>query len=89
MSKNVPMEEDSISYDTWTSFGNILRNENRIIFHQMLEDIKTYSESAKSKGENFSFESMCMTLIIQQQKMINELLGKISKRKYDQFSLPS
>jgi hypothetical protein len=53
MSKNVPMEKDSINYDSWTSFGNILRNENRMIFHQMLEDIGMYPESAKSKGENF------------------------------------
>jgi hypothetical protein len=64
--------------ESWTSFGEILRNENRIIFHQMLEDIKVYSESVKAKGENFSFESMCMALIIQQQKTINELLGLTS-----------
>jgi hypothetical protein len=28
----------------------ILRNENRIIFHKRLEDIKMYCESAKTKG---------------------------------------
>lgn len=60
--------------ESWHSFGSILRNENRIIFCQMLEDIKTYSETAKAKGKNFSFESMCMELILQQQKMIKELL---------------
>ncbi|MGH9953254.1 MAG: hypothetical protein ACRD5J_16675 [Nitrososphaeraceae archaeon] len=67
--------------ESWNSFGNILRNENRIIFHQMLEDIKAYSETAKAKGKNFSFESMCMGLILQQQKMINELLCKLSAKK--------
>jgi hypothetical protein len=67
--------------ESWHSFGNILRNENRIIFHQMLEDIKIYSETAKAKGKNFSFESMCMGLILQQQKMINELLCKLSAKK--------
>lgn len=64
--------------ESWHSFGSILRNENRIIFCQMLEDIKTYSETAKARGKNFSFESMCLALIIQQQKMINELFGKHS-----------
>ncbi|MGB8086836.1 MAG: hypothetical protein WCF07_11170, partial [Nitrososphaeraceae archaeon] len=59
--------------ESWHSFGSILRNENRIIFYQMLGDIKAYSETAKAKGNNFSFESMCMGLILQQQKMINEL----------------
>ncbi|MGA9317676.1 MAG: hypothetical protein WBV84_06435 [Nitrososphaeraceae archaeon] len=67
--------------ESWNSFGSILRNENRIIFRQMLEDIKAYSETAKAKGKNFSFESMCMGLILQQQKMINELFCKLSAKK--------
>ena len=67
--------------ESWHSFGSILRNENRIIFYQMLEDIKAYSETSKAKGKNFSFESMCMGLILQQQKMINELLCKLSAKK--------
>ena len=67
--------------ESWNSFGNILRNENRIIFRQMLEDIKAYSETAKAKGKNFSFESMCVGLILQHQKMINELLCKLSAKK--------
>jgi hypothetical protein len=68
--------------ESWHSFASILRNENRIIFYQMLGDIKAYSETAKAKGKNFSFESMCMGLILQQQKMINELLCKLSAKKY-------
>ncbi len=67
--------------ESWNSFGSILRDENRIIFRQMLEDIKAYSETAKAKGKNFSFESMCMRLILQQQKMINELFCKLSAKK--------
>lgn len=67
--------------ESWNSFGSILRNENRIIFRQMLEDIKAYSETAKAKGKNFSFELMCMGLILQQQKMINELFCKLSAKK--------
>ena len=39
--------------ESWHSFGSILRNENRIIFYQMLVDIKAYSETAKAKGNNF------------------------------------
>ena len=74
--------------ESWHSFGSILRNENRIIFYQMLEDIKAYSETAKAKGKNFSFESMCMGLILQQQKMINELLCKLSAKKGINSSYP-
>ena len=74
--------------ESWHSFGSILRNENRIIFYQMLGDIKAYSETAKAKGKNFSFESMCMGLILQQQKMINELLCKLSAKKGINSSYP-
>ena len=74
--------------ESWHSFGSILRNENRIIFYQMLVDIKAYSETAKAKGNNFSFESMCMGLILQQQKMINELLCKLSAKKGINSSYP-
>jgi hypothetical protein len=69
--------------ESWNSFGSILRNENRIIFCQMLEDIKTYSEATKAKGKYFSFESMCMGLILQQQKMINELLCKLLANQHE------
>ena len=74
--------------ESWHSFASILRNENRIIFYQMLGDIKAYSETAKAKGKNFSFESMCMGLILQQQKMINELLCKLSAKKGINSSYP-
>ena len=69
--------------ESWNSFGSILRNGNRIIFGQMLEDIKTYSEATKAKGKYFSFESMCMGLILQQQKMINELLCKLLANQHE------
>lgn len=61
----------------WYSFGSMLRNQNRIILYQILDDnIDTYSCTVTAKGKNFLFESMCMGLILQQQKMINELLYK-------------
>ena len=84
-STKIPTDDDKIlenEIESWYSYGNILRNENRIIFCRMLDDIKTYSETATVKGKNFSFESMCMRLILQQQKMINELLCKLSAKKH-------
>jgi len=38
-----------------------------------------YVNAANSKDEYFSAESLFMVLILQQQKMINELIAKISK----------
>jgi hypothetical protein len=39
-----------------------------------------YIRAASSKDEYLS-ESLFMVLILQQQKMINELIAKVSKRK--------
>lgn len=62
---------------SWHSFGSMLRNKNRILLYQILDDnIDTYSSTVTAKGKDFSFESMCMKLILQQQKMINEILYK-------------
>jgi hypothetical protein len=37
-----------------------------------------YTRAAGSKDEYFSTESLFMVLILQQQKMINELIAKVS-----------
>jgi hypothetical protein len=40
-----------------------------------------YIKAACSKDEYFSVESLFMALILQQQNIINELIGKVSQRK--------
>ena len=40
-----------------------------------------YLSAANSKEEFFSAESLFMVLILQQQKMINELIGRVSKQE--------
>jgi hypothetical protein len=40
-----------------------------------------YIRAASSKGEFFSAESLFMVLILQQQKMINELIAQVSTKK--------
>jgi uncharacterized protein YcgL (UPF0745 family) len=40
-----------------------------------------YSRAASSKDEYFSAESLFMVLVLQQQKMINELIAKVSEQK--------
>jgi hypothetical protein len=40
-----------------------------------------YATAASSKDEYFSAESLFMVLILQQQKMINELIAKVSEWK--------
>jgi hypothetical protein len=42
---------------------------------------KDYIAAVSSKGENYSAESLFMLLKLQQQKMINELIARVSECK--------
>jgi hypothetical protein len=69
---------------SWSNFEYALREENRFLFSKMLTECgqnEDYIKSAGSKDEYFSAESLFMVLILQQQKMINELIVKVSERK--------
>src|SRR5919201_5607497 len=79
---------------SWDGFKYALREENSILFDQMLkecleEDDKEvgvgegvqFTKAVNSKGENFTAESLFMVLILQQQRMINRLIQKLSEYK--------
>ena len=68
--------------DSWSNFEYALREENRILFNKMLSECKEnqdFVRAANSKEEYFSAESLFMVLILQQQKMISELIAKMSQ----------
>jgi hypothetical protein len=72
--------------ESWNNhFGYVLREENRILFNQMLSECLTdeeqYRNAINSKGENYTTESLFMALIFQQQKMISQLIAKLSQDK--------
>jgi hypothetical protein len=65
--------------ESWGRFEYALREENRL-FHKMLSKCRKreYLDCLNAKGENLSAESLFLNLILEQQKMINELIGKLS-----------
>jgi hypothetical protein len=65
---------------SWSNFEYALREENRLLFSKMLSECRQNEDykAAGSKDEYFSAESLFMVLILQQQKMINELIAKIN-----------
>ena len=68
----------------WEIFEYALREENSLLFHKMLDECKEnqdYVKAAGFKDEFFPAESLFMVLILQQQKMINELISKVSEQK--------
>jgi hypothetical protein len=79
------LNEDILNEEikSWESFEYALREENRLLFHKMLDECKENQDCIKpasSKDEYFSAESLFMALILQQQKTINELTTKLSAK---------
>jgi hypothetical protein len=77
------MNEDILNEEikSWEPFEYALKEENRLLFSKMLSECKEnedYIRAANSKDEYASAESLFMVLILQQQKMINELITKVS-----------
>jgi len=67
---------------SWKDFEYALREESALLFDKMLSECgqnKDYVRAVSSKGEYYSAESFFMVLILQQQKMINELIAKLSE----------
>lgn len=70
--------------ESWKDFRSALREENALLFNKMLSECGQNIDHVRaiiSKGENYSTESLFMLLVLQQQKMINELIAKVSECK--------
>ena len=60
---------------SWKSFGDSLRLEDRIMFDKMIHQSYRYIESINVKGESHATESMMLSLILIQHKMIDFLIN--------------
>ena len=70
----------------WKGFEYALREENRILFSKILSECrenKDYVRAASSKGQSFAAESLFLALILQQQKMISQLIAKLACSSLD------
>jgi hypothetical protein len=69
---------------SWKDFEYVLKDESAFLFNEMLSECgqnKDYIRAVNFKGEYYSTESLFMVLVLQQQKMINELIVKVSECK--------
>ena len=58
--------------DKWKTYSDILRKPNRDLFNQMLRSSYKYSNSIDAKGENYATESLLLTLLFEQYKVLNK-----------------
>jgi hypothetical protein len=86
MSQNEQNENGSVDdildkeIESWKDFRYALREESALLFDKMLSECghnKDYIRAVISKGESYSAESLFILLVLQQQKMINELIVKV------------
>lgn len=76
-------ENDSLTkeIESWKNgFAFALRADNKKLFMEMIEHSNKYADAIHAKGEPFTTESLFIVLILEQQKMIKELITKLSKR---------
>jgi hypothetical protein len=56
--------------DKWKTYSNILRKPNRDLFDEMLQTTYKYSNAIDAKDENYATESLIISLLLEQYKMI-------------------
>lgn len=76
-------EEDVLAkeVESWRSFAESLRAEDRELFIKMLNDCYRYAEAVNAKGEPFPAEALLMALIFSQHKMIGWLVSRLEGEK--------
>jgi hypothetical protein len=65
--------------ESWSAFADGLRAEERKIFRQMLRQCYRHVGAINRKGEVLPTESILMSLLLSQQKLIEFLLEKFKK----------
>jgi hypothetical protein len=69
--------------ESWRSFVASLNSEEyREIFNKMLSDCYMYANAVNAKGESFRCDSLLMSLLLSQQKMINWLYAQVYDKQH-------
>jgi hypothetical protein len=68
--------------NSWKSFEKALRLQDRNLFHEMVEKSWSFSEAVENSREGYVTEAFLLSLLISQQKLIDQLLEK-KKQYYD------
>jgi hypothetical protein len=71
-------DEDTLTQEieSWRGFADALREDDRVLFLHMLNECYQYINSINSKGDYFSTESLLMSLVFAQHKIINWLINR-------------
>jgi hypothetical protein len=80
MTKEEEENKLAMEVESWKGFEYALRNPNTILFSKMLSEClknKDYVTAFRTKGPQYSAESLFMVLIFEQQKTISRLIEEM------------
>ena len=79
MGKTVPSYRVALEHEIqrWNGFARALRKEEREVFNQLIDICKKYASAASNATRPVLFEAMTMTILLDQQKKINQLEKKL------------
>jgi hypothetical protein len=75
----------AMEVESWKDFEYALRNPNTVLFSKMLTEClenKDYVTAFRTKGPQYSAESLFMVLIFEQQKTISKLIEGMESIQY-------
>jgi hypothetical protein len=77
MTKEEEENKLAMEVESWKGFEYALRNPNNVLFSKMLSEClgnKDYVTALRTKGPQYSAESLFMVSIFEQQKTISKLI---------------
>jgi hypothetical protein len=80
MTKEEEENKLAMEVESWKGFEYALRNPNTILFSKMLSEClknKDYVTAFRTRGLQYSAESLFMVLIFEQQKTISRLIEEV------------
>ena len=79
LGKTVPSYRVALDHEMqrWNGFARALRQDDRIVFEQLMDICKNYASAASNATRPVLFEAMAMTILLDQQKIINQLQKKL------------
>ena len=87
MGKTVPSYRMALDKEVqrWSGFARALRKEDRTAFEQMMDACRNYASAGSNATRPVMFESMVMSILLHQQKTLNELEKGIDAARKQRF----
>ena len=81
LGKTVPSYRVALDYEKqrWNGFTKALQQQDKEVFEQLINICKNYASAASNATRPVLFEAMAMTILLDQQKTINQLKKQLQE----------